>query len=224
MSDLRNSFNERAHQYDEWIKGICPYYDDALNALIGVLPERAHFILELGCGTGNVSMRVFEKYPQAQLTVVDLSPAMLEIARQKLNPYEGHVQYREGNFDSFQSPHQFDIIISSLAIHHLDTKGKERLFDTAFNMLDGNGSFYLVDYVHGASREIEHMNHTMWIEHMKNHNVPDDEIQDALQRRQDHDKCDALFLQLDMLKKIGFVAIDVIWKYYGIAVFGARKY
>ena len=224
MGDLKKIFNDRAHQYDKWVIGICPYYNDALNSLLDVLPPRAHFILELGCGTGNVSMRILEKYPQAQLTVVDVAPRMLEITRQKLTHYEGRIQYIESDFDSFQSPYQFDIIVSSLAIHHLDTKGKERLFDSAFNMLNGNGYFYIVDCIQGASREIEHMNHQIWLDYMKRQSVPDDEIQKALQRREDHDKCDSLFLQLGLLKKIGFVAIDVIWKYYGIAVFGAQKY
>jgi len=224
MNDLKKSFNERAYQYDQWIQGICPYYEDALKALIYVLPARAHFILELGCGTGNLSVRLLEKYPHAQLTVVDISPIMLEVTKQKVKKYENQVSFVEKHFESFQSKYRFDIIVSSLAIHHVDTKGKERLFDTVFKMLEANGYFYIVDSVYGASKEIERINHQVWIDYMKSHDVPDNEIQNALQRREEHDKCDPLFLQLGLLKKAGFVAIDVIWKYYGIAVFGARKY
>ena len=41
-------------------------------------------ILELGCGTGNYTLRLLGKFPAARLTALDFSPAMLAQARQKV--------------------------------------------------------------------------------------------------------------------------------------------
>ncbi len=224
MSDLQKSFNERAPIYDKWVHGICPHYEEALDALSNALVPSASFVLELGCGTGILSLRMLRKYPKAQLTVVDISPAMLEVSRGKLKEYKDRINFIEKDFNSFDSKYRFDIIVSSLAVHHLDRKNKERLFETAFSMLEPRGCFYLFDCVQGASRDIENLNHKVWMEYMRSQGVPENEIGYALERQKNHDIRDTLFLQFELFKKIGFVDIDVIWKYYGIAVFGARKY
>ena len=95
MSELKKSFDERALQYDQWIYKICPFYEEGFDALINVLPERANFLLELGCGTGNLSLRLMKKYPKANFTVVDLSKNMLEVTRNKLKNYEGQIHFIE---------------------------------------------------------------------------------------------------------------------------------
>lgn len=38
-------------------------------------------ILDLGCGTGEMAQQLHERYPQAQLLALDLSPAMIEYAK-----------------------------------------------------------------------------------------------------------------------------------------------
>lgn len=41
-------------------------------------------ILEVGCGTGYVTKRLARIYPQAQITAIDIAPAILEVARERL--------------------------------------------------------------------------------------------------------------------------------------------
>jgi len=224
MSDIKKSFDERAHEYDQLIECICPYYGEAFEALKSVLPEKAHFILELGCGTGNLSTQLLDRYKSAQLTVVDVSSNMLDVTHSKLSTYKNTIMYIEKEFSTFSSDYKFDIIVSSLAIHHLDAKEKERLFDTLLTLLNSGGYFYMMDSMRGNSDALEKIYHQRWVAYMRDHALAENEITKALERRRDHDKCDPLPMQLQLLKKSGFVDIDVIFKRDSIAVFGGRKY
>ena len=49
-------------------------------------------------------------------------------------------------------------------------------------------------------------------------------IDEVLARKKEHDHCETLFDQLSLLKKVGFVGIDVLFRENSIAVFGGQKY
>jgi malonyl-CoA O-methyltransferase len=84
---LHRHFSLHATQYD----AVTPIQDAmgsellALLATLPPLPPDAR-ILELGCGTGRLTERLADRYPGATLTALDLAPAMLEQARQRLGP------------------------------------------------------------------------------------------------------------------------------------------
>jgi ubiquinone/menaquinone biosynthesis C-methylase UbiE len=66
-----------------WETRIGPHHLGALDhALAGVQP--AHRVLDLGTGTGVVALAVAERYPDAEVLGIDVSPAMIEEARRKL--------------------------------------------------------------------------------------------------------------------------------------------
>jgi malonyl-CoA O-methyltransferase len=59
---------------------------DMAKALIGLLPAQPDVlrngpILEMGCGTGLLTRRIRERFPEAVLTATDAAPRMLETAR-----------------------------------------------------------------------------------------------------------------------------------------------
>ncbi|GAA2631603.1 hypothetical protein GCM10010307_24200 [Streptomyces vastus] len=49
---------------------------DMVGALVGPAPR----VLDLACGTGSITARLFERFPEAVSTGVDLDPALLAIA------------------------------------------------------------------------------------------------------------------------------------------------
>lgn len=74
-------------------------------------------VLEIGCGTGNFT-EVFA-YSGAHIIAVDLSPDLLAFAHQRGLPL-GQVQFLEMPFEDIETPQQFDAIIGSSVLHHLD--------------------------------------------------------------------------------------------------------
>jgi len=82
-------------------------------------------ILELGTGTGETALRVLARNPGAMLTGIDASAAMLAAARARL-PAEADLRVQRLEDPLPQGP--FDLVVSVLAVHHLDADGKRDLF------------------------------------------------------------------------------------------------
>lgn len=100
-------------------------------------------ILELGIGTGETAGRVLAGRPDARLTAVDSSPEMLERAQQRLP--EAHLV--PARLEDPLPPGPFDLVVSALAVHHLDGAGKRDLFHRVFDVLRPGGVFVLADVI-----------------------------------------------------------------------------
>src|SRR5918912_445216 len=104
---------------------------------------RAERILELGIGTGETTRRVLELHPGAHLTGIDSSPAMLARAREAFPAAD----LREARLDDPLPEGPFDLVVSTLAVHHLDSAGKADLFRRVAAALRPGGRFVLADVV-----------------------------------------------------------------------------
>ncbi|MGH3080842.1 MAG: class I SAM-dependent methyltransferase [Gaiellaceae bacterium] len=97
-------------------------------------------ILELGVGTGVTSKRVLEAHPLAHLVGIDESEAMLAAA-----DIPGDLRVSRLEDPLPEGP--FDLVVSCLAVHHLDAEGKQDLFRRIAGVLRPGGRFVLADVV-----------------------------------------------------------------------------
>jgi tRNA (cmo5U34)-methyltransferase len=104
---------------------------------------RATRILELGVGTGETARCVLELHPSAQLTGIDSSAEMLARAREIL----AEADLRTGRLEEPLPAGPFDLVVSCLAVHHLDSAGKAELFRRVGDVLRPGGRFVLADVV-----------------------------------------------------------------------------
>jgi malonyl-CoA O-methyltransferase len=72
-------------------------------------------ILDIGCGTGLVSEELYRLWPQASITALDAAPAMIDEVRRKMPQVTAIV----GDALTYQPPHKFDAIFSSMLLHWL---------------------------------------------------------------------------------------------------------
>ena len=103
----------------------------------------AREILELGIGTGETTRRVLDLHPGAHLTAVDSSAEMLERARTSFPAADLRLSRLEDPLPA--GP--FDLVVSALAVHHLDAAGKRDLFGRVAYVLRPSGWFVLADVV-----------------------------------------------------------------------------
>lgn len=97
-------------------------------------------VLELACGTGAISL-CLARFDEYNLTGTDLSPAMIEKARQKAAEQELDVQFRSMNFLNIDIDQKFDIVFSvfdSVNYLHDETEILKMLQGT-YNILNPNG-------------------------------------------------------------------------------------
>ena len=100
-------------------------------------------VLELGTGTGETALRVLARHPGARWVGIDASEAMLARARERLPDADLRLQRLEDELPS--GP--FDLVVSALAVHHLDGAGKRELFSRVAGVLRHGGHFVLGDVV-----------------------------------------------------------------------------
>jgi ubiquinone/menaquinone biosynthesis C-methylase UbiE len=115
---LRSMFDGLA---STWETRIGPHHLWALDlALEDVTPPpRA---LDLGTGTGVVALALAERYPEAKVVGIDLSPGMIEEARRKLPPeLAGRVSFEVGDASALEFPDgDFDLVVLSNMIPFSD--------------------------------------------------------------------------------------------------------
>jgi len=225
MSQIKNHFEEEASYYDELILKIIPYYPEMVQALVLAIHFSKNTALEvcdLGCGTGTISKHIVEKFKKATITCVDMAPNMLSIAKTKLKGIP-KTEFINANFYEFEFPKKYDVVISSLALHHLVTnEDKINFYKKIYTALKPKGIFLNADVVLASDPKLQKQFMKKWIEFISRKNKKE-EVKKCLTLYKKEDRPAKLIDQLNWLKKIGFKNVDVIWKYYNFGVYLGRK-
>lgn len=122
------------------IPGYEELQDAAAAATEGV---GAHAVLELGVGTGETALRVLTRHPDAHWFGIDASEPMLARARERLPGAD----LRLGRLEDALPGGPFDLVVSTLAVHHLHADAKRDLFRRIGRVLRPGGRFVLADLV-----------------------------------------------------------------------------
>ena len=102
-------------------------------------------VLDLGCGTGTLTLMLKRAHPEAEVTGLDGDPQVLDIARNKSRGAD--IQWDEGLASSLPYPDStFDRVVTSLVIHHLVTDDKRRAFKEIYRVLKPNGELHVLDF------------------------------------------------------------------------------
>jgi tRNA (cmo5U34)-methyltransferase len=131
--------------YLSMMREAVPGYDSLEEATVAATGTDATTILELGTGTGETARGVLEKHPDAHITSIDASPGMVRVARENLPSDRADVILGRLEDPLPQGP--FDLVVSALAVHHLEGEGKADLFRRVAAVLTPGGHFVLADVV-----------------------------------------------------------------------------
>ena len=110
--------------------------------------ERAHSVLDVGCGTGTLIVMLKRRYPAVQVVGLDPDSKALRRADKKIRRAGVSVQLDHGFADDL--PYReasFDRVFSSFMFHHLDEEERERTSREVLRVLKPGGSFHLLDFV-----------------------------------------------------------------------------
>jgi tRNA (cmo5U34)-methyltransferase len=138
-------FHWDPERYLELIRQEVPDYDRLQDVVVTAAGADARRVLELGTGTGESARRVLEANPRARLVGIDANGEMLARARALL-PGE-RVRLIVGRLEGPLPDGPFDLVVSVLAVHHLDDPGKAGLFPRIASVLAPQGRFVLGDVV-----------------------------------------------------------------------------
>jgi trans-aconitate 2-methyltransferase len=86
-----------------------------LELLSRVDAERPRLVVDLGCGPGNLTALLAQRWPTAQVTGVDSSAAMLEAARREYPA----ISWVDADLGAWTPPSPLDVLFSNAALHWL---------------------------------------------------------------------------------------------------------
>lgn len=141
---------------------LTPFYDAAVALLARertwrprlvnqVAPRPGERILDLGCGTGTLTLMLQQACSEAEVIGFDVDRDALRIARAKANAAGIPISFWHGRADDpstvpmFRSA-SFDKIVSAIPFHHLTTEQKLRAFAHARNLLRTGGEMHVADW------------------------------------------------------------------------------
>lgn len=220
-----DAFNLTAREYDRARRKLVPCFDDFYRAAIDLIPfgrDRAIRVLDLGCGTGLLAGFVAEAFRSARLTLVDLAPEMLTMARERMAPADRRVRFVVSDYAREPIAGTFDAIVSALSIHHLSHPDKRALFERVYAALEPGGVFVNAEQVMGPTAEAERRNRAQWIRQVRERGVGGTDLAAALERMK-HDKPISLDTQMEWLEAAGFRDVDCVYKNGMFAVYGGFR-
>lgn len=221
--EIKKEFDEASKKYDAQRRQLIPCFDDFYGVATSVIEcaNPAPRVLDIGGGTGLFSMYVLQRFPQAKITLIDLSEQMLAQAKERFAGYDWF-EYLAEDYTEYEFEGKFDLIISALSIHHLTDKQKERLYRKCYDLLRPGGVLINADQVLSPSPAVEKMFYRLWMERVASSGIGQEEMERAYKRLA-LDKQSTMEAQLRWLEKAGFCDVDCVYKYYHFAVFYAKK-
>ena len=185
----------------------------------------ARAVLDVGCGAGNYTLKLLERVPNLDVTLIDLSRPMLDRAVHRISgatsgvvtPLQGDV--RELTLDE----QRYDVILAAAVLHHL--RGEDEwvsVFTRLYRALKPGGWLWISDLVRQSTDAVQTMMWRRYGEYLSR--LKDDAYRDhvfAYVEREDSPR-DVMF-QIDALRQVGFTHVELLHKNSVFAAFGARK-
>jgi tRNA (cmo5U34)-methyltransferase len=222
---VRKLVAANSNNYDRALRKLVPCFDDFYRTALELLPFGADDrfqLLDLGAGSGLLSAMIAEAFPKAGLTLFDLTPEMMTIARQRLKPLGKRVRFVTADFAKAAPSKPYDAVVSALAIYHLPDAGKRHLFADIFKYLTPRGIFINADQVRGEGAAVDERARQMWIKRARELKVSKHEMDAALARMK-QDMPATVGQQLGWLRETGFVQVSCSYRNLIFAVLSGTR-
>lgn len=223
--EVEEFYDNISNKYTDMLDSAVPKYREMLWLMLHYIPDnfKPKRILELGSGTGNLTELILEKFPDTEITVVDISEKILEECKARFHSSTS-IKYYQSDFKEIDFiPESFDLVLSSIAIHHIEDADKQILFKKIYSYLKPKGIFTYLDQCMGETSEIYQKNMEKWkIEAFKlGSTVENWKI--WMDHQDEHDFHATVRNQIKWLEDSSFKKIDILWRNLLWTVFYSEK-
>jgi tRNA (cmo5U34)-methyltransferase len=214
-------FDATASMYNADRSRLIPGCDTFYRWAIDLIPADAQHILDLGAGSGLLTVLIHNRFPQARIHLIDFSAPMLDLAKRRLGnaPY---ATYEQADYVKAALPKNLDAVVSALSIHHLDHADKRELFRKIYAALVPGGRFINAEQVAGPTPDLDERYTSLWLEQVRHAGATQEQIQASLYRQRE-DRCASVEDQLQWLREAGFKDADCWYKENRMAVMAGTR-
>ena len=188
-----------------------PHSKEIASVLFELIPSKVCNVLDLGTGDGRILAMVKQKNPNIKGVGLDFSDPMLERAKKRFQK-DNAIQVTKHDLNNLLPKglgEPFDLVISGLAIHHVNHERKKQLYTEIFERLKPKGVFLNLDHIASATPEL----HQKFLTAVGLTPETDDPANKLLD----------VHTQLEWLRQIGYTQVDCQYKWLEIAILTATK-
>lgn len=230
VDEIRQRFDADVERFSDLETGQSATVDAPLamalvaEAAAAATPHARH-VVDVGCGAGNYALKLLERLPGLDVTLIDLSRPMLERAASRVGPATaGRVTAVQGDIREVDLPAGgCDIVLAAAVLHHLRSDREwEAVFAAFHRALRPGGSAWVFDLVESsipAVGGVMRRQYGEYLARLRGEAYRDQVL--AYVEREDTPR--PLVYQLDLLHKVGFARVEVLHKHLCFAAFGACK-
>jgi len=168
------------------------------------VPRDARRILDIGTGDGRLLALLHTDRPEISGVGLDYSDLMLEAAGTRFAGDDRIELVKHDLAEPLPALGSFDVVVSSMAIHHLEHERKRSLYGEIFELLEPGGVFANFEHVASATQRL----HLMFFA----------TINEPLEHEDPSDRLLAVETQLGYLREHGFDDVDCYWKWLEMAL------
>jgi tRNA (cmo5U34)-methyltransferase len=191
-------------------RGLIPRRNEAYEVLLEILPPQVERVLDLGTGDGLTLERVLDARPGATGVGVDFQDEMLVRARDRFaGRPDAAIAKHDLDLPLPSGLGDFDVIVSSFAIHHVVPERQRVLYGEIFDRLRPGGCFANVEHVDSSTpaRHVEFLY----------------AIGSSPERDDPSNKLVPVATHLDWLRGSGFADAECLWRWRELAVLSGNK-
>ena len=146
LEEMSVFFNSRAQIYDE--KHLEHIWGgmESKNIIASFLPPDTKTMIDLGIGTGLELKEIFKRFPNIEITGLDVAEDMLKLLRKKYPREKIHL-HCESYFDYNLGRNLYDVALSVMTLHHYNHQRKTSLYRKIHDCLNSNGIYIECDYM-----------------------------------------------------------------------------
>ncbi len=235
VEQIRHRFDKDVERFSNLETGQTAAMDAPLcmelvaSAAAAVTPQ-ARAVLDIGCGAGNYTLKMLQKIPNLNCTLVDLSQPMLKRARDRVSAATaGRVEtiqtdVRQAQFENGS----FDIVLAAAVLHHLRTDEEWRqVFTNILQWLRPGGSFWIFDHLEHVTPGVQALMRQRYGEYLaelKGGGEAGAKYRDfVFAYIEEEDTPKPVLWQIALLNDVGFADVEILHKNGPFAAFGGSK-
>lgn len=230
IAQIRHRFDNDVERFSNLETGQSATIDAALvmdlivEAAATTNPQASHS-LDIGCGAGNYTLKLLQKLPHINVTMLDLSQPMLDRARERVSAVTGaEIITLQGDIREVDlGQANFEVIMAAAVLHHLRGEAEWRtVFTKLHTALKPGGSLWISDLI---EHSVPHLQTMMWQRYGDYLAARKDEAyrDQVFEYIAQEDSPRPLLFQIDLLREVGFKQVEILHKNSCFAAFGGIK-
>ena len=231
ISEIRERFDNDVERFSNLETGQSATIDaplamELMTAAAVVSTSPIARVLDVGCGAGNNTLKLRQVlYHDFDVDLLDLSQPMLTRAAQRVTDVNGGaVRTIAADFRDADLPEgAYDVILAAAVLHHLrDDTDWEHVFAKIFRLLRPGGSVWITDMVAHETPAVQDLMWDRYSKYLEDQGGPEyrDKVFEYIDRE---DSPRPVTYQLDLLRRVGLSAVELLHKNSCFAAFGAVK-